>query len=77
MNRGFSNSRAIECQPSIQVVGGSTRRVSGNILRQQFVDAIDRMIGDALKHVVQVTLRIHVVEFVTFHMTVNNCVFWY
>lgn len=30
--------------------------------RQQFVDAIDRMLGNASKHVPQVTIRLHAVE---------------
>ena len=33
----------------------------GKIPRQQLLDAIDRMIGDALEDIVQVTLRIDVI----------------
>ena len=62
------------------VGSGSQRRrdlhglvqLRGNIPRQQFVNAIDRMIGNAFKHVVQVALRIDVIELTALDETVDN-----
>src|SRR5882672_9375429 len=44
----------------------------GHIPRQQLLDAIDRMIGDALEYVVQIALRVDVIKFATFHETIND-----
>jgi hypothetical protein len=54
---GFSSSR--QCRRDLHRL----IQVAGDIPRQQLLDAIDRMIGDALEDVMEVPLRVDVVEF--------------
>jgi hypothetical protein len=45
----------------------------GHIPRQQFLDAIHRMIGDVLEYLVLVAMRVDVIKFATFRETINDC----
>jgi hypothetical protein len=47
-------------------------RLQRDVPRQQFVDPIDRVVGDALQHVGQIGLRVQVVELGRTHEAVNR-----
>ncbi len=66
MRKGFSSrrQRRRNLRGLIQLID--------HIPRQQFLDAIDRMIGDALEDVMKIPLRVDVIEFATFHETIND-----
>lgn len=46
---------------------------TGRVPGQEVGDAIDRMVGDALEHVVQICLRIQALEFSRLDQVVNDC----
>lgn len=45
---------------------------SAEVPRQQFLDAVDRMIGDALEHVAQIRLGVQPIEFGRLHQAVDR-----
>lgn len=45
--------------------------LSGNDPRYEFVDAVDRVVGDACEDVAQIRLRIDAIEFCGANQTVN------
>ena len=66
MRKGFSSGRQRRrnLRGLIQLID--------HIPRQQLIDAVDRMIRDALEDVMEITLRVDVIEFTSFHETIND-----
>jgi len=44
-------------------VGRFGRSTSGEVSAQQFIDTVDRVIGDAREHIAQIRFRINAIEF--------------
>src|ERR1700756_2340081 len=66
MGMGFSSGR--QCPRNLR---GLIQLIS-DIPRQQLLDAIDRMIGNALEYVMQIALRVDLIELAGFNKTVND-----
>src|SRR5271157_1884192 len=66
MRKGFSSGR--QCLRNLRRLVQSI----DHIPRQQLLDAIDGMIGDAFEDVLQIPLRVDAIEFASFDKAIND-----